>query len=140
MNTRIGTCNTKVKVYNMKEIIEATTDYTPHMFTDDTLNVIEGPGGSLVFNFEGVGEIIQAKDLIEIPVMSKTYLNSNKRPVLSQVVFSITLDKLKANSFEEKPITECIRVFGTRLELNFKEIVNAIQDIGLSSEDYYQSL
>ena len=140
MKKRTGTCNTKVKVYNMKEIIEATTDYTPHTYTFNDLNVIEGPGGTLVFNFEGVGEILQPDEPITIPVISKKRSNIHTFPIFPEVEFQITLDELKANSFIEKPIVECIRVHNLRLESNFEEIVDAIQDIGLSSGDYYQSI
>lgn len=138
MKEREGVCKTLVKVYDTKSLIEEKTEFTPHTYVDNYYSVIEGPDGVVVFNFEGIGKILNLDDSIEIPVIEKQKLNTKSFPMLPKEAIQISLTELKTASVIYKPISDCVRQHGLRLEQNFHEILNVINKIGLSSNDFYE--
>lgn len=110
----------------------------PHGFADDHLAILEGPHGILVFCSEGVGwEKATLDATFEVGLVPQGDGQSIYMFHTHRVDIPLRTFKEKG-TVRQVEIEDFIRRFGHRLESNFRAILQAIKEIGLNPDDYYQ--
>lgn len=136
----------KIKVYDIKEMIEHSKikdkegNNLTAFYHDRKLVVIEGSNGKILLyrSPEGVGCIY---DLIEEEfIIQLIPLNENKVYMFpTHEIYTTIKEIIEKCNYEEIEFVKSIRVFGYRLETNFKIMLDSLNDIGLDLNDYYET-
>jgi hypothetical protein len=112
----------------------------PHGVSDDNLALIEGPQGILVYCTEGVGWRRKSLD-DEFAIGLEPQEPDGKKAIYMFPTHRIkmTLAQIKEHGVPRQvEMKDFVRVFGARLEDNFRLMQEAIAKIGLNPDDYYK--
>lgn len=124
----------KVRCYNIDEIVMKNTDNKYCIAGDPILIIIEGTDGVIVSNTDGVHSIFPDSDA-ELTLQLADY-KEGEFPLMGQYPLKIKIQELMDFPYEEKELGQAIRRFGSRIENNYRILLEGIIAIGLSPEDY----
>ena len=123
----------KVKVYNIKEMVETKWDgaFTSHV---KEIAIIEGKNGIIVSDDEAIHEVFKNEDE---KYHLDVYQNDGKMHLFPVNSAELPFAFIKANApCREIELTESIRHFGSRIEGNYGLLLKSIKEIGLDPENY----
>ena len=128
----------KVKVYNMKEMVERRTNNkrTPR---EDKLAIIEENHVIIVIDNEAVHTIYGNLESTH-EVQLHDVLKNGNMDLIPACHSNLPISYIKQHAkCEEVELTDFVRRFGTRIESNYMVLLETIKDAGLNPDDYKRS-
>lgn len=129
----------KIKVYNLKKKVEEDYEGITTYHYDDEVAIVQNEKNdrALMFISEGVGECYNINEKYKISV-DRIHENKNSVSIMPIGTIDIEIENIiNTCEYRETYIRDFIRKFGSRLQNNFNEILQSIDEIGLNSKDYY---
>lgn len=130
-----------VKVFNTKKFIETECKgWTT--FNEHSHAVVFGNEKCIIVCSEGVHTIVDRDEKVEIEATLMELYSEDGFPIFPDGSVSFTVNELLngAEIIEEKELGSFVRRFGSRLETNYRILLNSISDIGLNPADYPRNL
>lgn len=123
----------KVKVFNLKEMVETKWDgaFTSHV---KEIAIIDGLEGSIVSDDEAVHQVFKTDaDKFHLDV----YPNDGKMHMFPVNSVELPLSFIKVTApCRDIELTEFVRHFGRRIEGNYATLLKSIKEIGLNPKNY----
>ena len=119
----------KVKVINLKALVEGNTEQKYTTQGNDSVAIIEGPRGVIVCDIDAV-------HMLE-PSINETFLiplkyNNGKMVLMPVAQANLSVKELlESEHVIEQPLEQYIQWFGSRIESNYRELLGSIKDAGL---------
>jgi hypothetical protein len=135
----------QVNVYNVNKWIRESPSNDLNLEVHGTrgeLAILEGPGGIIVSCCEGVFFVECTADAtIPVPLCpapeQDTEGNAKSFCLFPTHHADLPIKEIREGcECEEKPLGEFVRRFGHRLEANYRQLLKAIEEIGLDPADY----
>ena len=130
---------TKVKVYNIKEMVERESE---HKFRprESTLAIIETDKGIIVTDNEAVHALYDNTDS-EYEVQLFKITKKNTIEIIPTATVDIPINYIKENATcQEVELTEFVRYFSDRIECSYQNLLRTLKGCGLNPNNYQRKV
>ena len=126
----------KVKAYDLKTLVEkeceSFTTYREHKVV-----IIEGPNGVIVTDDDACHSThVNTGITYQVELSKVTDPNSNKISMVPEAMIKPTITELLKAPSEDVELGDFVRKFGSRIENNYRTLLDSIKVIGLNPTDY----
>jgi hypothetical protein len=127
----------KVTQYDLKAWVEKN-DASLTTFNVPSIAMLVCDDLAIIVESDGCHEILQMGDNYEILMAGKTQEGDTKYSVFPDKAVNVKVRAIIEHcpKREDIELTEFVRKFGTRIEVNYATLLRSIKEIGLDPNDY----
>jgi len=122
----------EITVYDIDKYIQKKSDGEYKVHRENEITIMEFPYGVIVTGIEGVHEIKNlVTDSIKIELAKINRKTPNSIPLIPHALSAIPLKEFMDNCSSRKDtLGNFIRKFGSRLETNYRIMLDSIKEVG----------